>query len=59
MRESEYKARKGDVVVLVDEIDCIVPAGAYEITAVNADGSFHVEGGNTAIWPRRVHTIRG
>ncbi len=51
--------KSGDVVFLEDEVDCIVPAGLYEITSVNPDGSFHVEGGNTAIWPRRVSAIRG
>lgn len=43
----------GDIVVIDDEADCIVPAGVYRVSAVNDNGSFHV-GGNTAIWPRRI-----
>jgi hypothetical protein len=42
-----------DTVTLLDEPDCIVPAGDYVVSRVNEDGSFHV-GGNTAVWPRRV-----
>lgn len=43
----------GDIVTLVDEPDCIVPAGTYRVSKVNEDGSFHV-GGRTAVWPRRI-----
>ncbi|KAK0359526.1 hypothetical protein LTR94_030958, partial [Friedmanniomyces endolithicus] len=32
---------------------CIIPDGEYTVSAVNADGSFHV-GGKTAVWPERV-----
>ena len=44
----------GDIVYLDDEVDAVVPAGKYLVTDTNRDGSFHVENGNTAIWPRRV-----
>ena len=43
----------GDLVVLDDEIDAIIPAGECIVSSVNPDGSFHV-GGNTAVWPRRI-----
>jgi hypothetical protein len=43
----------GQIVTLIDEIDCIVPAGTYVVSKVNSDGSFHV-GGNTAVWPHRI-----
>jgi hypothetical protein len=43
----------GQTVTLIDEIDCIIPAGTYRISKMNADGSFHV-GGNTAVWPHRI-----
>lgn len=48
--------KTGDIVTLRDEPDCVIPAGTYRVSKVDADGSFHV-GGNTAVWPRRVvHT---
>lgn len=43
----------GQIVSLRDETDCIIPAGTYHVSKVNADGSFHV-GGNTSVWPRRI-----
>jgi hypothetical protein len=43
----------GDLVVLDDEIDAIIPAGEYIVSSVNPDGSFHV-GGNTAVCPCRI-----
>lgn len=43
----------GQKVTLCHEPDCIIPAGAYTVSKVNSDGSFHV-GGNVAVWPRRV-----
>lgn len=49
--------RVGDKVVLVDELDCTIPPGAYRVSRVNSDGSFHV-GGNTAVWPRRIYALR-
>lgn len=56
---SDLRVFPGLVVVLGDEDDAIVPAGTYKVSSVNEDGSFHVEGGNTAIWPRRVAALRG
>lgn len=47
----------GDIVMLINEPDCIVPPGAYRVSKVNQDGSFHV-GGNTAIWPTRIKEIK-
>lgn len=43
----------GEIVVLGDEPDCIVPPGTYRVSQVNPDGSFHC-GGRTAVWPRRI-----
>lgn len=43
----------GDLVRLIDEPDCIIPAGDYRVSKINDDGSFHV-GGNVAVWPRRI-----
>ncbi len=54
-----YHPRVGDVIILDDEPDCIVPAGCYEITSVNDDGSFQVDEGNTAVWSRRIVAVRG
>lgn len=51
-----FQPAVGDIVVLSHEEDSIVPAGEYEVTKVNEDGSFHV-GGNTAVWPRRVTAL--
>lgn len=48
----------GLTVVLGDEEGSIVPAGTYQISALNDNGSFHV-GGNVAVWPRRVTAIQG
>lgn len=48
---------QGQIVELHDEPGCIVPAGRYRVSKVNADGSFHV-GGNTAVWPRRVARLK-
>jgi len=47
----------GTRVLLRHEDGCIVPAGFYTVSRVNADGSFHV-GGNTAVWPRRIITAQ-
>lgn len=43
----------GDVVDLMAEEDCIIPAGLHRVSHVNEDTSFRV-GGNTAVWPRRI-----
>ena len=43
----------GMEVELIDEEDCIIPAGRYTVNKVNSTGSFHV-GGNTAVWPSRI-----
>lgn len=51
--ENAIKLKVGDWVTLIEEDDCIVPAGRYCVSLVNEDGSFHV-GGNTAVWPRRI-----
>lgn len=48
----------GQTVTLIDEIDCIIPAGTYRVSKINANGSFHV-GGNTAVWPRRISNGSG
>lgn len=44
----------GAFIELDDELDCIIPPGLYRVTHVNADGSFHVNDGNTAVWSRRI-----
>lgn len=51
--DPDFQPVVGDIVELAHEEDCIVPAGEYEVTQVNPDGTFHV-GGNTAVHPRRV-----
>lgn len=44
----------GDNVTLDNEEGCIVPPGSYIVTAINADGSFCVDGGCIGVWPRRI-----
>lgn len=44
----------GDTIALLDEDDCIVPAGKHVVSKVNQDGSFHCDGGRAAVWPRRI-----
>lgn len=43
----------GDKVVLLEEVESIIPAGEYIVSKINEDGSFHV-GGNIVVWERRI-----
>ena len=48
------KIAPGQSVLLCEELDAVVPAGRHIVSAVNKDGSFHCDGGRTAVWPRRI-----
>ena len=47
----------GDTVTLIDEPDCIVPAGDHVVSMV--DGDLLFLGGKIGVWMRRVSHVNG